>query len=145
RSDPARTRSRPTRPSPRCSIGCDVYRHQRPGGTRPNPPCRSAMTSTDPGRVVAIDPAAPDPNVIARAAAIIRNGGLVAFPTETVYGLGANGLDAVAVRRIFEAKRRALNDPVILHLASAEDVAGVASEVPPVAQALASRFWPGPL
>ena len=80
-----------------------------------------------------------------RAAAIIRAGGLVAFPTETVYGLGANALDATAVRRIFEAKQRSLDDPVIVHLASSQDVEAVALEVPPTAQALAARFWPGPL
>jgi L-threonylcarbamoyladenylate synthase len=103
------------------------------------------MTQPGAARVVAVDPEAPGPDVIARAAAIIRDGGLVAFPTETVYGLGANALDASAVRRIFEAKRRALNDPVIVHLAAIDDVGLVAADFPPLARALAARFWPGPL
>jgi L-threonylcarbamoyladenylate synthase len=103
------------------------------------------MSTARSSRVVEIDPNQPDPAVIARAAAILRAGGLVAFPTETVYGLGANGLDAAAVRRIFAAKRRALNDPVILHVASPRDVETIATSVPNAARALALRFWPGPL
>src|SRR5581483_1085578 len=99
----------------------------------------------DTARLVVVDPDRPDPAVIARAAAIIRSGGLVAFPTETVYGLGANALDARAVRRIFEAKRRSLDDPVIVHLASGDEVDSVAAAVPPVGRILAARFWPGPL
>jgi L-threonylcarbamoyladenylate synthase len=95
--------------------------------------------------VVQIDPIQPDPAVIARAAAIIRRGGLVAFPTETVYGLGANALDEGAVRSIFAAKRRALDDPLIVHIASMAELPTVVAEVPPVARALAQQFWPGPL
>ncbi|MCC7365663.1 MAG: threonylcarbamoyl-AMP synthase [Dehalococcoidia bacterium] len=95
--------------------------------------------------VLAIDSAAPDPGVIARAAAVVRRGGLVAFPTETVYGLGANALDADAVGRIFAAKERAADDPLIVHLADAGQLATVAREVPPLAVALAAAFWPGPL
>jgi L-threonylcarbamoyladenylate synthase len=97
------------------------------------------------GNVIVVDPEQPDQAVIERAAEIIKRGGLVAFPTETVYGLGANGLDEEAVRSIFTAKRRALDDPVILHLASADDLSEIVTEVPLVAQALAERFWPGPL
>jgi L-threonylcarbamoyladenylate synthase len=95
--------------------------------------------------VVRIDAEHPEPAIVGRAAAIIRRGGLVAFPTETVYGLGANALDEAAVRSIFSAKRRALDDPLIVHLASADDLPSIVTEVPPVAQALATRFWPGPL
>ncbi len=95
--------------------------------------------------VVRIDPDHPDPAVVERAAAIIRRGGLVAFPTETVYGLGANALDESAVRSIFTAKRRDLDDPLIVHVASVDDLATVVAEVPPTARALADRFWPGPL
>jgi L-threonylcarbamoyladenylate synthase len=95
--------------------------------------------------VVAVDPNAPDPAVIEQAAAIIRRGGLIAFPTETVYGLGANALDESAVRSIFAAKRRALDDPLIIHLASADDLPTIVTEVPPIASVLAERFWPGPL
>jgi L-threonylcarbamoyladenylate synthase len=96
-------------------------------------------------QLVQIDPVNPDPAIVERAAAILRRGGLVAFPTETVYGLGANALDETAVRSIFAAKRRALDDPLIVHLASADDLQTVVSEIPPTARALADRFWPGPL
>ena len=92
-----------------------------------------------------MDPAAPDPHTIARAAEVIRRGGLVAFPTETVYGLGANALDEAAVRRIFEVKRRPADNPLIVHISRMDDLYLLASEVPPVAEGLARRFWPGPL
>src|SRR5262245_66492693 len=95
--------------------------------------------------LVQIDPVNPDPALVDRAAAILRRGGLVAFPTETVYGLGANALDETAVRGIFAAKRRALDDPLIVHLASAGDLPSIVTDVPPVARALTERFWPGPL
>src|SRR5258708_38461714 len=78
------------------------------------------------------------------AARILRAGGLVAFPTETVYGLGSHALDAEAVRGIFEAKSRPANDPLIVHLASASDVDSVA-EPTRDSERLAECFWPGPL
>lgn len=80
-----------------------------------------------------------------QAAALIRAGRLVAFPTETVYGLGANALDEAAVRRIFEAKGRPPSSPVIVHVASLEMARALASQWPAQAEALAVRFWPGPL
>jgi L-threonylcarbamoyladenylate synthase len=95
--------------------------------------------------VVRVDPVHPDPTTIERAAAIIRRGGLVAFPTETVYGLGGNALDEDALRSIYAAKRRALNDPLIVHVASMKDLAGIIAELPTNARILADRFWPGPL
>jgi L-threonylcarbamoyladenylate synthase len=95
--------------------------------------------------VINLDPASPDPTLIARAAAEIWAGGLVAFPTETVYGLGANALDAAAVARVFAAKGRPATNPVIVHVADATDVANVAADWPATAAALAERFWPGPL
>jgi L-threonylcarbamoyladenylate synthase len=95
--------------------------------------------------VVTVDPATPDPASIAEAAAIIRGGGLVAFPTETVYGLGANALDAAAVASIFSAKGRALDDPVIVHVSRMDQVTEVARAFPALAQRLARAFWPGPL
>lgn len=95
--------------------------------------------------VLPVDPVHPDPAVIARAASVLRSGGLVAFPTETVYGLGANAFDDHAVARIFEAKERDPSDPLIVHLAQEADLHTVASDVPPLARALAGRFWPGPL
>jgi L-threonylcarbamoyladenylate synthase len=96
-------------------------------------------------RIVRVDPAVPDPAVIADAAATVKRGGLVAFPTETVYGLGANALDETAVGRIFEAKRRSLDDPLIVHLASSDDLDSIVAAVTPTARALAGQFWPGPL
>jgi L-threonylcarbamoyladenylate synthase len=80
-----------------------------------------------------------------RAAALIRAGRLVAFPTETVYGLGANALDEAAVRRIFEAKGRPSTSPLIVHVDSVEMARGLAREWPPEAELLARRYWPGPL
>lgn len=82
----------------------------------------------------------------ARAAgAVIRAGGLVAFPTETVYGLGANGLDGEAVRRIFEAKGRPSDNPLILHVAKKNDVKRLWDGMPGAARTLMDAFWPGPL
>src|SRR3954465_13736676 len=86
-----------------------------------------------------------DDSSIAAAVDILRRGGLVAFPTETVYGLGANALDAAAVARIFEAKGRPATNPVIVHVADASEVLNVAASWPEVAAKLAARFWPGPL
>jgi len=79
------------------------------------------------------------------AVAVLRAGGLVAFPTETVYGLGADAANPGAVRRIFEAKGRPPTHPVIVHLADAVQAANWAREVPEPARRLAQRFWPGPL
>jgi L-threonylcarbamoyladenylate synthase len=80
-----------------------------------------------------------------QAAALIRAGKLVAFPTETVYGLGANAFDATAVARIFEAKGRPRTSPLIVHVDSVEMARGLASEWPDAAETLARRYWPGPL
>jgi L-threonylcarbamoyladenylate synthase len=82
---------------------------------------------------------------IKRAAGLLRSGKLVAFPTETVYGLGANALDANAVARIFEVKGRPNTSPVIVHVSDWEMVMGVAAAWPPAARLLADKFWPGPL
>ncbi|HEV8633595.1 MAG TPA: L-threonylcarbamoyladenylate synthase [Chloroflexota bacterium] len=84
-------------------------------------------------------------DAVREAAEVIRRGGLVAFPTETVYGLGANALDDAAVRRVFVAKERPADDPLIVHLASAADLAAVCARLPPDLADLARRFWPGPL
>ena len=83
--------------------------------------------------------------LIARAAEILRGGGLVAFPTETVYGLGANGLDAEAVKKIFKAKGRPQDNPLILHVPSAQWLCRCCEDIPTIAYELARRFWPGPL
>jgi L-threonylcarbamoyladenylate synthase len=94
--------------------------------------------------VISIDPSHPDPAVIRQAAALLDAGRLVAFPTETVYGLGASALNAAAVARIFAAKGRPATNPVIVHIATDDqmDAVGVWS---PAARKLAAAFWPGPL
>jgi L-threonylcarbamoyladenylate synthase len=86
-----------------------------------------------------------DPQGIALAAEVLREGGLVAFPTETVYGLGANAFDAEAAAGIFIAKGRPADDPLIVHIARDRDFGRVARRVPAAARALARAFWPGPL
>ncbi len=95
--------------------------------------------------VLHVDAQCPDPSVIARAARILQAGGLVAFPTETVYGLGANALDAEVVAMIFAAKGRPAHNPIIVHVAALDDAKKLVSSWPPIAQKLAERFWPGPL
>src|ERR1035437_10584366 len=82
---------------------------------------------------------------IARAAAILRAGGLVAFRTETVYGLGADASNPAAVAKIFAAKGRPQDHPLIVHLRTIELLPQWAREIPPAAQKLAAAFWPGPL
>ena len=94
---------------------------------------------------IAIDPTAPGPQLLAHAASILRRGGLVAFPTETVYGLGANALDEAAVMRIFEAKGRPSANPLIVHVADVRDARRLTTAWPAAADALAAAFWPGPL
>jgi L-threonylcarbamoyladenylate synthase len=82
---------------------------------------------------------------LAAAVDALRAGQLVAFPTETVYGLGANARDPVAVARLYAAKGRPADHPVIVHIGSVEDLPLWARDIPPAARALAARFWPGPL
>lgn len=82
---------------------------------------------------------------ISAAAKILREGGLVGIPTETVYGLGANGLDGRAVKRIFEAKGRPQDNPLILHVTGAQWLPRYCADIPPMAYVLARKFWPGPL
>ena len=94
-----------------------------------------------------IDAINPNNNIadISEAASILRNGGLVAFPTETVYGLGANALDPSAIKKIYEAKGRPSDNPLIIHISSMSELLKVACEVLPMAYKLAEAFWPGPL
>ncbi len=94
-----------------------------------------------------VNPENPDPAKIKAAATIIQNGGLVAFPTETVYGLGADALNPKAVLALFEAKKRPLDNPPIVHIADPKDVYRyrLVVEVPKKAALLMEKFWPGPL
>lgn len=86
-----------------------------------------------------------DPDSIAEAAAVIRRGGLVAFPTETVYGLGAEACNPLAVARVFEVKQRPRMDPIIVHVADPESAHRYGQFPATIAQTLMERFWPGPL
>lgn len=96
-------------------------------------------------RLFIIDSENPEEELILKAAEVIREGGLVAFPTETVYGLGGNALDPDASARIYEAKGRPSDNPLIVHIAKIEDLGEVAQEIPEKAKKLAENFWPGPL
>ena len=92
-----------------------------------------------------VNPENPDLKKIQTAAQIIQKGGLVAFPTETVYGLGADALNADAVLALFEAKKRPLDNPPIIHIADISEVYELAQEVPKNAELTMKKFWPGPL
>jgi L-threonylcarbamoyladenylate synthase len=96
-------------------------------------------------RVIAVDRDKPDPAAIEEAAAALKAGKLVVFPTETVYGLGAHALDPAAVQRIFDAKERPANDPLIVHIAHIGQVNQCAVGMPAAARKLGLAFWAGPL
>ncbi len=96
-------------------------------------------------RHLVVDSGQPDVALIQEAGTVLRRGGLVAFPTETVYDLGANALDAGAVAGIFEGKGRASDNPLIVHIDSLRALSRYVDRVPPAVNRLASRFWPGPL
>jgi L-threonylcarbamoyladenylate synthase len=95
--------------------------------------------------VLKVNSRKPDTEKVRVAAGIIRQGGLVAFPTETVYGLGADALNPNAVLALFEAKKRPLDNPPIVHVDNINDVYKLAKKVPPKAERLMKEFWPGPL
>jgi len=96
-------------------------------------------------KVIQVNPDHPEVQAIEQAAAIIGQGGLVAFPTETVYGLGADAMNEPAVRRIFEAKGRPTDNPLIIHISNREMLDLVAADLSDQAEALIDRYWPGPL
>lgn len=96
-------------------------------------------------RVLTVDPVSPDAAAIAETAEVLRGGGLVAFPTETVYGLGANALDPEAVASIYAAKGRPAANPIIVHVADADRAKELVTDWPETADKLARRFWPGPI
>ena len=95
--------------------------------------------------IVKINADSIDEKSIEKAGEIIKDGGLVAFPTETVYGLGANALDSDASKRIFEAKGRPSDNPLIAHIASLDMLDELVEEVGDVARKLIEKFWPGPM
>src|SRR5262245_11281503 len=95
--------------------------------------------------VIRVDAESPEPAAIEAAGKRLRDGELVAFPTETVYGLGVHALDPAAVRRLFDAKGRPSNDPLIVHVDSVDRITDLVQQIPEIALELAARFWPGPL
>ena len=92
-----------------------------------------------------VDAQMPQKQIIEQAGQILKQGGLVAFPTETVYGLGANGLDADACKKIYQAKGRPSDNPLILHIAKKQSLYEIVKQVPQKAEKLIDAFWPGPL
>ena len=96
-------------------------------------------------RFASLEEACIDKKVIEEAGRIIRNGGLVAFPTETVYGLGGDALQKESSRRIYAAKGRPSDNPLIVHICRWEDIKKIAGKIPPKAEILAKELWPGPL
>ncbi|HHY40083.1 MAG TPA: threonylcarbamoyl-AMP synthase [Syntrophaceticus sp.] len=92
-----------------------------------------------------VDPKSPESKQIKKAAGVIKKGGLVAFPTETVYGLGADGLNTEAVNKIFQVKGRPRKNPLILHVSSLDQAKSLSSNWPQTADILAKSFWPGPI
>ena len=86
-----------------------------------------------------------DQESIEQAGSILKQGGLVAFPTETVYGLGANALDEEAAKKTYAAKGRPSDNPLIVHIARLEDLKEIVTEIPEIVQDIADHFWPGPL
>ena len=96
-------------------------------------------------KLVKVDPENIDYNIIKEAADIINRGGLVVFPTETVYGIGADALNDKAVDKIFKAKGRPQDNPLIVHIAEYNELYDLALEVPQEAELLAEKFWPDPL
>jgi L-threonylcarbamoyladenylate synthase len=95
--------------------------------------------------LLTVDPRHPDPATLAPAARVLREGGLVAFPTETVYGLGAHAMDPGAIARVYTAKGRPGYNPLIVHAADADAARSLAARWPDEARRLAKAFWPGPL
>lgn len=96
-------------------------------------------------KVVKVDTEKPDLNILKEAAEILKNGGLVAFPTETVYGLGANGLDEEACRKIYEAKGRPSDNPLILTIGDISGLYPIVGNITESAEAIIKKFWPGPI
>ena len=103
------------------------------------------MTEEKKTLIKKIDPEHFEDRELAEAVDILKNGGLVAFPTETVYGLGGNAFDSTASARIYAAKGRPSDNPLIVHISSFEEIYPLVKEVPEDARRLAERFWPGPL
>ena len=101
-----------------------------------------AMSKT---KTVKVDPDSPDEKTIQFAATLLKNGGLVAFPTETVYGIGANFLNKETIKKLYEIKKRPFNKPFTVHISTLRTIAEMGCEISPFADHLIRKFWPGPL
>ncbi|NLN60262.1 MAG: threonylcarbamoyl-AMP synthase [Deltaproteobacteria bacterium] len=95
--------------------------------------------------ILKIDPRRPEPGPLARAVAVLRGGGIIAYPTETFYGLGVDAANEGAIERLFAVKGRDFSNPVPVVIGSESALEGLAAVVPPLARELAARYWPGPL
>src|SRR5438552_19043814 len=95
--------------------------------------------------IIEVNTKYPEPTVIERAAKLLQNGEIVVFPTETVYGLGADAFQPIALERIFAAKGRPHSDPLIVHIAGEHELALLTTKIPAKVKRLAQEFWPGPL
>ena len=95
--------------------------------------------------IIKIDPGRPEPDRITEAVAILKGGGVIAFPTETFYGLGADAGNERAVKQIFGIKGRDFRNPIPLIIGKKEDLSGLVEDIPALAETLMTRFWPGPL
>ena len=100
------------------------------------------MSST---KIIKVDPKNPEDKHLRGAAEAVKNGGLVIIPTETVYGIAANGLNQKTLERLYEIKKRPKDKPLSLHIANKEKVEELASGITPAAYRLMDKFWPGPL
>ena len=95
--------------------------------------------------IIKVDPGRPEPDRITEAVAILKGGGVIAFPTETFYGLGADAGNERAVKQIFGIKGRDFRNPIPLIIGKKEDLSGLVEDIPALAETLMTRFWPGPL
>ena len=95
--------------------------------------------------IIKINPKNPEKGKIKKAVKILEKGGLIAFPTETVYGLGADALNVNAVKKIYAIKKRPFSKPLIIHIANKKDIYKFAKNIPSEAKILINKFWPGPL
>ncbi len=96
-------------------------------------------------RILKVNPENPEEEAIAIAAEVLKDGGLVSFPTETVYGLGANLLNKKAINRVYEVKKRPRNKPLTIHIPDLNILKKMVGVIPPIAAMLIDKFWPGPL
>jgi L-threonylcarbamoyladenylate synthase len=99
--------------------------------------------SVSTNKIRRVDPANPDAAIIREAAAVIRAGGIVTYPTRSLYGIGADAFNAAAIRRIFEIKQRPVEKPILVLIESMEKLSRLVTGIPPAAEKLIHRFWPG--